>query len=164
MTSQDATAKDRAASARLSLGERVRTLREERGYSRELLAGLAGLSSSGLKVIETGGSWPQMDTSIRLALALGVTMDELVGSPDGYPELRTAAMSFLERRFAQSHPQEATHAGDTAAAGSVHSSRSSKAATRSQSDTAREADATALNAPADKQRRRRGDEGSHVTV
>lgn len=63
------------------LGQRVRTLREAKGISKELLAGLAGISVSTVEQLERGtkkGSL-RLSTCIRLAEALDVSVSTLIG-------------------------------------------------------------------------------------
>lgn len=64
------------------LGQRIREEREERGWSLELLAGLASIGKSTLGQIEIGQNAPQIDTLMRIAAALGVAVDQLL--PDRY--------------------------------------------------------------------------------
>ncbi|MGW7674536.1 helix-turn-helix domain-containing protein [Streptomyces sp. NPDC054775] len=61
------------------LGNRLRNLREERGWSPSHLAEVAGISRRTLKRIEGAGSAaPGLFTVAALADALSVTVDELV--------------------------------------------------------------------------------------
>jgi transcriptional regulator with XRE-family HTH domain len=54
-------------------GERVQILRERRGLSRSVLAGLVGMSASWLKGIETGRRLPpRLPVLVKLAEALSV--------------------------------------------------------------------------------------------
>jgi transcriptional regulator with XRE-family HTH domain len=74
-----------------TLGTRVRHLREGRRWSRQRLAGEVGLSLSYITAIENGGRVPDKWQTIRkLSLALGSSMDDLLGHPfpigdDGRP-------------------------------------------------------------------------------
>jgi transcriptional regulator with XRE-family HTH domain len=64
------------------LGRRLRVLREERFMSQEALAQAAGLSQRTLRKIEGGATrLPQHKTLEKLAGALGITVDELIGTP-----------------------------------------------------------------------------------
>jgi transcriptional regulator with XRE-family HTH domain len=59
--------------------ERIRTLREQRAWSQEHLASVAGLSARTLQRIEAGSAATQ-ETCLALAAALDVTVDELTGA------------------------------------------------------------------------------------
>jgi transcriptional regulator with XRE-family HTH domain len=60
--------------------ERIRTLREQRAWSQEHLATVAGLSTRTLQRIEAGSAASQ-ETCLALAAALDVAVDELAGTP-----------------------------------------------------------------------------------
>ena len=59
--------------------ERLRAARELRGWSQSELAGRAGLPPSSIAHFETGSRKPSFDTLRRLANALEVTTDYLLG-------------------------------------------------------------------------------------
>lgn len=59
-------------------GERIRALREERGYSLADFAQKAGISVSYLSEIERGAKKPSLQTMERIARALNVSKAELV--------------------------------------------------------------------------------------
>jgi len=55
-------------------------LREAQGWSREKLAAESGVSYNTIVKIEYGGiENPKIETVIKLAKALGVSLDEIVG-------------------------------------------------------------------------------------
>ena len=65
-----------------SVGERIKTLRLERGYTLRALAQRSGISQGTLSMIENGtrdGENLTARTIRRLAKALGTTTDYLVG-------------------------------------------------------------------------------------
>lgn len=62
--------------------ERLRTAREFRGFSQGELAKRAGLQASAVSHFETGTRKPSFDNLKRLADALRVTTDYLVGRTD----------------------------------------------------------------------------------
>jgi transcriptional regulator with XRE-family HTH domain len=71
------------------LGDKIKTLRNGKGYSQEHLSGLAQLSLRTIQRIENGETEARGDTLNRLAKALEVSIDELIGSQfstsnDGY--------------------------------------------------------------------------------
>lgn len=57
--------------------ERVRQLREERGWKSNMLAVYAGIHRGHLHHIETGGRDPSIATASRIAAAFGMTLSEL---------------------------------------------------------------------------------------
>lgn len=59
--------------------ERLRAVREQRGYSQEDLAKRAGMQPSAVSHFETGARKPSFDNLRRLADALEVTTDYLLG-------------------------------------------------------------------------------------
>lgn len=63
----------------MEIGERVRKLRNEKGYSRDELAEASGLSVHTIQRIENGETKPRGDTLWRLAETLEVTEEELLG-------------------------------------------------------------------------------------
>jgi molybdate-binding protein/DNA-binding XRE family transcriptional regulator len=60
---------------------RVAELRARRGWSQRELARRIGVSRAGLGAIEAGEVTPSVATALRLAEALGSTVEELFGSP-----------------------------------------------------------------------------------
>ncbi len=73
-----ASAEAAAARGRLILGERVRTLRSERGESQRGLAARAGVDRVSIARIEAGHQLPRYRTMVALAEALGVPLDRLL--------------------------------------------------------------------------------------
>ena len=75
------------------LSNKIEQLRKEKGYTFEKLSELSGISTGRLSDLATGKrNNPTMDTLIKLADALDVSLDELVGrkkngiflNPDDY--------------------------------------------------------------------------------
>lgn len=62
----------------MNLAQRVRELRQRKGYSQELLAEESGLSLRTIQRIENDETVPRGDTLKRLAVALGTSPDEIV--------------------------------------------------------------------------------------
>lgn len=83
---------------KLSIGNRIRALREEHSYARPVLAGKLGVSLSALQNWEIGQTEPQASKIIELANILQTTTDYLLhgeGNPvasqaDSYPMLAPA--------------------------------------------------------------------------
>lgn len=60
-------------------GERLKNARERRGLTPEQLAEMVGIAASRESEYESGRFAPQLEKAVRLAVALEVTLDELVG-------------------------------------------------------------------------------------
>lgn len=63
------------------LGDRVKLLRSQRGWSLEELASLSGVSRSMLSQVERNEANPTVVVALAVARALGVTLDELANLP-----------------------------------------------------------------------------------
>lgn len=75
----EAQERHKAETHRKRLGERIKRLRQQRGYSQERLGEEAGVSRITLSRIETGHEQsPRFDTLERIARALGVGMEEML--------------------------------------------------------------------------------------
>jgi transcriptional regulator with XRE-family HTH domain len=61
-----------------ALAIRIKELRDKKGISQEELAHRAGLSRTGMGFVETGKRWPRLDTLMKVAQGLSVTVDELL--------------------------------------------------------------------------------------
>lgn len=59
--------------------QRLREVREERGLSQAQLAARAGLQPAAVSHFETGGRKPSFENLVKLAEALSVTTDYLLG-------------------------------------------------------------------------------------
>lgn len=66
----------------LALGRRIAERREELGMSRKELAAVTELSYPYIAQIETGYRSPSMKHQFSIARALGMSLDDLFGSPD----------------------------------------------------------------------------------
>lgn len=64
------------------LGRRITERREELGMSRKELAATTGLSYPYIAQIETGYRSPSMKHQFSITRALGLTLDDLFGSPE----------------------------------------------------------------------------------
>jgi transcriptional regulator with XRE-family HTH domain len=64
------------------LGERIRAMRAARKWSLESLANASGVSRSMLSQIERNEANPTLVVTMRIARAFGVTLGDLVESPD----------------------------------------------------------------------------------
>ncbi|MGA2159826.1 MAG: helix-turn-helix domain-containing protein [Dehalococcoidia bacterium] len=61
-----------------TLGARIRSLRESRGFSRPALAQMSGVSERAIQNLELGQADPRVGTLEKIAVALGVKVEELV--------------------------------------------------------------------------------------
>ncbi|RMH42232.1 MAG: XRE family transcriptional regulator [Deltaproteobacteria bacterium] len=94
---------------RQMLSANLRRLRAKAGLSQHALAEAAGLSSETVSRVERGAFEPSLTTAAKLAGALGISLDALVGSDDATPVPGTA----LERRLVEAIaelPPRAQHA------------------------------------------------------
>jgi transcriptional regulator with XRE-family HTH domain len=69
--------------ADMALGERIRQLRAERGWSQEELATHVGSDARGISRYENGRITPSLDALLRIAETLNVSLDYL--AVDGAP-------------------------------------------------------------------------------
>jgi transcriptional regulator with XRE-family HTH domain len=65
------------------MGERLQELRRAAGLSQPGLAQAAGVPVGTLRNWEQGRRVPLLDTAAAVARALGVTLDDLAGTPAG---------------------------------------------------------------------------------
>lgn len=79
----------------ISLGRRVRHLRKAKGLTLDELGAAVGTVASQLSLVENGKREPKLGMLQRLAAALGVTIDELLGAEP--PSRRAALEIALER-------------------------------------------------------------------
>ncbi len=56
----------------------IRKLRRKRGFSQEVLSGLAGIARTHLTMIENGAKQPNLETLWRIAQAFNIPTSELV--------------------------------------------------------------------------------------
>ena len=70
------------------LGERIRALRDERGWSLEALASASGVSRSMLSEIERNKANPTLVVTYRIAQAFGLGISELIEPATGTPTIQ----------------------------------------------------------------------------
>ncbi len=63
------------------LGQNVRQLRQARGKTQQQMASLAGVPRATWANLETGGANPTLAVLHAVAVALGVSLEELLGPP-----------------------------------------------------------------------------------
>lgn len=67
---------------RENVGNRLKTIRQDRRVSQEYLAAASGVSVDSISRYETGANVMRLDTAVALSAALGVTLDQLVCRED----------------------------------------------------------------------------------
>ena len=67
------------------VGEKVKVLREQKGFSLKELADLTGFSTALLSQMENHLVSPSLGTMIKLAKALGVKVGDFLGETEGEP-------------------------------------------------------------------------------
>jgi len=80
----------------MSLGQRIRQLRQSRGLTQAELGG-AELSKSFISLLEKDRAQPSLDTLQLLARRLGTSIDGLLGQQHHLPELVSAGLLSLSR-------------------------------------------------------------------
>jgi transcriptional regulator with XRE-family HTH domain len=83
------------------LGERVRALRRERGWTLELLAERSGVSRAMISKLERGEKNPTLVVAAKIAEGLGVSLSQLVG----VEEKRAVVVVPRERRMTMRDPE-----------------------------------------------------------
>jgi transcriptional regulator with XRE-family HTH domain len=76
---------------KLNLGSNLRRLRETRSLSQEQAARLAGIPRATWASLESGGANPTLSVLTRVADALAVSIEELIGAPRSACQLYRAA-------------------------------------------------------------------------
>ena len=74
-------------------GKRMRDRRRELRVTQAQLAEMVGTAQARISQIENGESEPSIDVLMRLARALGVTTDYLLGMEDSEGETEPAALA-----------------------------------------------------------------------
>jgi len=67
----------------MSIGNRIRQAREQKGYCQQYVAGQLDLSQGGYRKIETGEVKLKVDTLLLIAKLLEVELTQLLGEPQG---------------------------------------------------------------------------------
>jgi transcriptional regulator with XRE-family HTH domain len=70
------------AKLRQTLGERIRTLRKQRGVNQDDFAHLAGIHRTHVGMLENAKIDPKLSTLLRVARALDVKVSDLFGGTD----------------------------------------------------------------------------------
>jgi len=76
-------------------GMRLRSARQARGFSQQQLAGMAGVSRQAVSAVESGHSDPSLRVALALALALGMTVEEVFGPGSPPAEVKAKPVAEL---------------------------------------------------------------------
>ncbi len=82
----------------MALRLRIKELREAKGWTGDVLAERVGVSRSYLSEIETGKKTINLPRLLAIASALGVSVPDLIGVPEGEP----GASELLKNHLAMS--------------------------------------------------------------
>ena len=66
----------------MKFNERLKKLREEKGLTQVQLSELTGISTRMIQKYESGNARPRLDATEKIAKALNVTADQLLGNVD----------------------------------------------------------------------------------
>ncbi len=80
------------------LAEKLRKLREARGYSQQQMAHLSGVPRPTWATLESGSANPTLSVLIRVAAALQVSIEEVIGPPRSTGRLYLARTIRTQRR------------------------------------------------------------------
>lgn len=94
----------------MTLGERVRTRRKQLGYSQHELADMSGVLQNQISRYEADANMPTSDVIVKLAKALNVTSDWLLGLNEelidygGLTEIERQALALLRSKSPDRQP------------------------------------------------------------
>ena len=92
----------------MSLGQRIRELRQTRGLTQSQLGG-ADLSKSFISLLEKDHTHPSLETIVLLARRLGTSVDALLGQNDHLPEMVAEGLLTLAREAARADDRQGTN-------------------------------------------------------
>ena len=76
---------------------RIREFRELNGYSQHELAQICGLSQTAISGYETGYREPNIEVLAKLAIAFGVTVNELIDFKKIHDELSEDILEMIQK-------------------------------------------------------------------
>jgi molybdate-binding protein/transcriptional regulator with XRE-family HTH domain len=79
-------------------GANLRLARQARGFSQQQLASMAGVSRQAVSAVESGHSDPSLRVALALALALGLSVEELFGPGEPAPPVTAISVTPLRGR------------------------------------------------------------------
>lgn len=80
----------------MKFGERLRELREERGYTQEQLANILHTSRSRIGMYEKGMREPDFEMQEAIADLFNVNLDYLIGRKNDVPEFDPEMLTLIE--------------------------------------------------------------------
>ena len=80
----------------MTIGEKIKQLRSDKGLSQEKLAEKLNVSRSAVAKWEADGGIPEIDNLIQLSSVLGISLDELVGNTKGQNNSKEADKVYFE--------------------------------------------------------------------
>lgn len=80
----------------MTMGEKIKQLRNDKGFSQEKLAEKLNVSRSAVAKWEADGGIPEIDNLIQLSSVLGISLDELVGNIKGQNNSKAADKVYNE--------------------------------------------------------------------
>lgn len=89
------------------IGKVIHDYRTKNGISHQKLADLCGVSQSTLQRVKTGETTLNIETAIRIADILGISLDELAGREGHHKEDPTIAARILELEHDKRNLEEA---------------------------------------------------------
>lgn len=81
----------------MTIGEKIRSVRKERGFTQKKLGELCGINEANIRKYELGKQNPKIETIDKIASALGISAFELMGSDyfdKKYPEIAKESKEF----------------------------------------------------------------------
>ena len=88
-----------SAAADLALGDRVKELRQKKGWTLDQLSGTCGVSRSMLSQIERNGVNPTVAVALRIAQAFGIALGSLVDAPAAPAKIEVVRADDQSRHF-----------------------------------------------------------------
>jgi transcriptional regulator with XRE-family HTH domain len=142
------------AELRSDFGAKLQAVRQERGLSQEHLAFLSGVTGEAVRRWELGVASPRTDNLIRLAAALGCTVEELM--PDDYGDRYSPQGVLVElgKLYGRSPEASGGDRSSAVAASARSSSGQSKTEANKRSDNRRTAAGGVRGKGSDQRKRR----------
>ncbi len=83
----------------VTVGEKIRSIREEKGYTQKQVAAACGMVDSAIRKYESGAAHPKIATVSKIAAALGVETLELTKDDPYYPIISLSLDKLLSREM-----------------------------------------------------------------
>lgn len=89
---------DQTSSIQYQLGQNLRILRKERGLTQQDFAQLSEIPRSTISLLESGSANPTLSLLNQLALALQISLEELISTPHAQSQLFPKGSLPIEKR------------------------------------------------------------------